>query len=225
MPNWQQLDSATDVADKAVELINKAAKSAIEHHGSFSLVLAGGSTPLLAYRKLAMQHQQWNRWQLYYGDERCLPVEDSERNSQMVKNTGLTKYIKQHFIIPAELGSKIAAQQYKDTIKNAIPFDMVILGIGEDGHTASLFPDLAWPQDDVAPVSGSPKPPSERVTLGAKALQNCHNMLILITGENKKEAVQAWQAGEALPISKVCDMQHCHVLIERSLINNPSDHV
>jgi len=218
---WQPLNNAIEVADRTVELINIAARTAIQEKGYFSLVLAGGSTPRLAYEKLAKQDHQWSHWKLYYGDERCLPINDNQRNSQMVISTGLCEHITQHYPISGELGNLLASQQYEQVIEDEMPFDMVLLGLGEDGHTASLFPDHPWPQSNVAAISHSPKPPSDRVSLSAKALQNCQQMLVLVTGDNKKHAVKKWRDNDdALPINRVCNVDHCTVLIEKHLIDS-----
>lgn len=106
--------------------------------------------------------------------------------------------------IPAELGPEQAAQAYADIVEAAVPFDLVLLGMGEDGHTASLFPGHKHNQEQwTHPVFGAPKPPPERVSLSAKALGQTRNLLYLITGQSKVEAVQAWRKGDLLPVSSM----------------------
>jgi 6-phosphogluconolactonase len=212
---WRIEADAASVADAACRLIGIAARSAITERGRFHLVLAGGSTPRATYERLAGSDQQWKRWSLYYGDERCLPVDDPERNSQMVIATGLAERVGKHYPIPAELGAKQAASQYRERLKTVPEFDMVLLGMGEDGHTASLFPGHEWPDKTAFAVKGAPKPPPNRVTLGVKALQNCRAMLVMVTGENKISAVQQWRGGEALPIARVSDIPQATILVER----------
>jgi 6-phosphogluconolactonase len=98
--------------------------------------------------------------------------------------------------------------------------------MGEDGHTASLFPARDWPQQDVFAVFDAPKPPPERVTLGVAALQNCRTMLVLVTGGGKVGAVARWRDGADLPIARVCDVAHARVLVERKCLtfaDNQSD--
>jgi len=218
MAQWQTEADAAAVADAACRLIGIAARNAIAERNRFRLVLAGGSTPLATYQRLAASDQQWKRWWLYYGDERCVPADDPARNSGMVMTTGLPERVGKHFPIPTELGAKTAATRYRARIKDAMPFDMVLLGMGEDGHTASLFPGHDWPDKSVFAVKNAPKPPRERVTLGVEALQNCRSMLILVTGESKIEAVRQWRNGVDLPVARVGEVDQALVLVERKCL-------
>ncbi|MCB1803116.1 MAG: 6-phosphogluconolactonase [Gammaproteobacteria bacterium] len=220
---WQTETDAAAVADAACRLIGIAARNAIAERGEFRIVLAGGSTPQATYERLAGSDQGWKRWSLYYGDERCLPADDPERNSVMVEATGLAGRAGHHYPIESELGAKEAASRYRQLIKSAQPFDMVVLGMGEDGHTASLFPGHKWPDKSVFAVSKAPKPPASRVSLGPKALQNCRSMLVLVTGESKVDAVRNWRAGADLPVAQVCDIDQAVVLIERKCLLLASD--
>jgi len=215
---WQTEADAAAVADTACRLIGVAARQAIRERGRFRLVLSGGSTPMEMYRRLAVSTQEWQRWSLYYGDERCLPIDHAARNSRAVTATGLAARVGRHYPIPTELGAEQAAAGYRARIDKAQPFDMVLLGMGEDGHTASLFPGHHWPQASVFAVTDSPKPPRERVTLGVAALQNCRSMLVLVTGTNKAEAVRKWREGADLPVARVSDVEHSLVLIERKCL-------
>lgn len=220
---WRTEVDAAAVADAACRLIGVAARSAIAEHGRFRLVLAGGCTPLSTYRRLAASDQDWEHWALYYGDERCLPADHPERNSRLVADTGLAGRASKHHPIPVELGAKAAAAKYRERIKPAQPFDMVLLGMGADGHTASLFPGQAWPEKAVFAVKNAPKPPAERVTLGVKALQNCRAMLILITGDDKSDAVRRWRDGADLPVARVGDIEQALVVVERRCLGIAED--
>ena len=137
------LPTAHDVAARASEIILAAARSAIEQRGDFSLVLAGGSTPADCYTLLAAAQADWRRWHIYFGDERCLDPSAPERNSAMAA-ARLTDRVpipaQQVHPIPTERGPQVAANDYRDTIRGQLPFDLVLLGMGEDGHVASLFP-------------------------------------------------------------------------------------
>lgn len=218
MAAWQTEVDAAAVADAACRLIGIAARQAITERNRFRLVLAGGGTPLATYQRLAASDQAWKRWSLYYGDERCLPADDPQRNSQMVGATGLAERVGKHFPIPTELGAKAAATAYRERIKTAMPFDLVLLGMGEDGHTASLFPGHDWPDKTVFAVKNAPKAPHERVTLGVATLQNCRSMLVLVTGEHKTEAVRQWRSGVDLPVARVAGVDHALVLVERGCL-------
>lgn len=217
MTEWVSLPDAETVAHAAASRIAAAAADAIGRQGRFSLVLAGGTTPLAAYRELAGQTHDWEKWHLYYGDERCLPAQDPGRNSQMVAATGLSACVSHEYVIPAELGPELAAQAYTRILADALPFDLVLLGMGEDGHTASLFPGEPDREGLVLPVRGAPKPPAERVSLNRQTLQACHRMLVLVTGSGKREAVQRWRAGDELPVGRVADVAQSEILVESSL--------
>jgi 6-phosphogluconolactonase len=105
--------------------------------------------------------------------------------------------------IAAELGAKQAANLYARLIDDIGQLDIVVLGMGEDGHTASLFPGNAALQDphSVVPVFAAPKPPPERVSLGVSALRAASQRIALVTGAGKREALRQIKAGAPLPIN------------------------
>jgi 6-phosphogluconolactonase len=216
---WHILETANQVALAAYQQILKSAEHAIAENGTFKLVLAGGSTPEKVYRLLAQADADWSKWFIYYGDERCLPAAHADRNSLMAKQAFLEKVAipdAQIFTIPAELGPDLAAKKYQQIVASALPFDMVLLGMGEDGHTASLFPGHQHPKDELAhAVYNSPKPPPERVSISAKALSNTGQLIFLITGTNKQEAVKNWRSGQDLPIVKIAPENHVDIYIDR----------
>ncbi|MDP1774471.1 MAG: 6-phosphogluconolactonase [Methylobacter sp.] len=215
---WHTLETAEQVAEAACRHILNAADSAISERGKFKLVLAGGSTPEKVYRLLAKADADWANWHIYYGDERCLPVDHQDRNSLMASQVLLDKVAipaNQIFTMPAELGPEVAADRYKLAVAKAGMFDMVLLGMGEDGHTASLFPGHQHPQDElVHAVYNSPKPPPERVSISAKALSNTRELIFLITGANKQEAVKLWRSGADLPVARIAPENGVDVYID-----------
>ena len=220
---WQLLENAEAVAHEACQRILAAAEQAItERNDSFRIVLAGGRTPELAYRQLRAANTDWERWHIYYGDERCLPENDAQRNSVMASQALLAQVpipLEQIHVIPAQLGPAEAARYYTEEVKQALPFDMVLLGMGEDGHTASLFPGHVHPQEElVHAVYHSPKPPPERVSLSVKALCHTRELLILVTGASKRDAVTRWQRGENLPIAQIQPPVGATVLIDRAAL-------
>lgn len=211
-PPYEIYDDGAAVANQACKKILTAAEQAIAERGAFRLVMAGGSTPEATYRALASSNADWSNWHIYFGDERCLPVDDSERNSVMVARS-LTDHVAipvtQIHSMAAELGAAVAAASYAEIISTALPFDTVLLGMGEDGHTASLFPGHEHDvEETVHAVHNAPKPPSDRVSISAKTLSNTRQLLMLITGAGKQEALQQWRSGVALPITtiKAADM-------------------
>jgi 6-phosphogluconolactonase len=204
---WRTFSTADQMAEAASEQILTTAAEAIAERGRFKLVLAGGTTPEKAYRLLAKAETDWSKWHIYYGDERCLPSDHPDRNSMMAAKAWLAQVpipAAQIFTIPAEHGPEAGALQYRQAVAEALPFDLVLLGMGEDGHTASLFPGHVHNEDELThPVHDSPKPPPERVSLSAKALSDTRRLIFLVTGKSKQEPVRQWQAGADLPVAAI----------------------
>jgi 6-phosphogluconolactonase len=216
----QCLRDADAVAGEVANRLLTAAAEAIAARGRFALVLAGGRTPLAAYTLLVGQEADWDRWHIFLGDERCLAPTDPGRNSVSATHAFLDRVpvpVDNIHWIPAELGGEPAAAAYESVIAPFLPFDLVLLGMGEDGHTASLFPGHPVPEGPlVIAVQGAPKPPPERVSLTPHALAASHEMLILITGAEKQEAVRAWRRGVSLPVARVAPQGRARVLIDEA---------
>jgi len=174
---WTILENPGAVACEACERIVQASKRAIADRGEFLIVLAGGSTPEKTYELLAAAECDWERWHLWFGDERCLPRDHPDRNSVMVERALSGKVAitaRQVHVIPAELGPELAARQYAERLECVSLFDMVLLGMGEDGHTASLFPGHKYPAgESVLAIYDAPKLPAERVSLSIEAFSRC----------------------------------------------------
>ncbi len=217
--HWHVFDNPDAVAAEAAKRILESASKSITERGVFRIVLAGGSTPEAAYRLLVGADTDWSCWEVYFGDERCLPVEDPDRNSVMAGNTFLNAVdipAANIYPIPSEKGAEEAAKEYTVIVKAALPFDLVLLGIGEDGHTASLFPGQKHSIDElVHPVHNAPKPPPDRVSLSARALSDAVNVIILAAGTGKRDAIAAWQDGKPIPISEIGGPAPIDVLMDR----------
>jgi len=210
------------VAAAVVQRILVAADEAVAARGCFRICLAGGGTPLKAYRQIAGRAADWSRWQVYHGDERCLPPDDPGRNSVAARQAWLSAVPVppgQIFDIPSERGAEAAADAYEPLVAGALPFDLVLLGMGEDGHTASLFPGRPIASERlVLPVHDAPKPPPDRVSLSPRALSECRALLIVVTGKAKAEALGRWRDGEALPVARVAAGAPSEVLLDRSAL-------
>jgi len=225
---WHPVADDSELERQAVSLILDCAGQAIRARGQFHLVLAGGNTPRGIYRALCTGQTDWARWHIYFGDERCLPPDDAARNSVMAAEAWLSHVPIPEasiHIIPAELNAAEAARGYAMTLQKVGDFDLVLLGVGEDGHTASLFPGHDWgvaeSSADVLPVFDAPKPPSQRVSLSVRRLARARTVLFLVSGESKRAAVKAWQAGEDLPVAAIGAMRPLagvDVLVSRSLL-------
>ncbi|HSG22714.1 MAG TPA: 6-phosphogluconolactonase [Azonexus sp.] len=209
------LADAEAVAAEACRLISAAAAEAIARRQVFRLVLAGGSTPGRTYELLAATKQTWAAWEIFWGDERCLPADDPARNSRMAQTRWLDRVpipAGQIHPIPTELGVVPAAAEYAEVILNKQPFDLVLLGMGEDGHTASLFPGAEEQTAPVIAVYGAPKPPAARVSLNFQTLRACREQVILVTGAEKAAALTAWRQGKNLPIARAVRSDACLLL-------------
>ncbi|GKT12245.1 MAG: 6-phosphogluconolactonase [Thiomicrorhabdus sp.] len=227
--DWQVFQSPQALADQALQSIIQIASEAINQRQGFHFVTAGGSTPLQIYKMLAEfektsqgQAMNWQQWFIYIGDERCLAESDSERNSLALQNAWLSDSAipaENVFIMPAELGANEAAKSYESVVKG-VEFDLVLLGMGEDGHTASLFPGHSHEhQADqlVQTEFNSPKAPPERVTLSAACLGNARQLFKLISGAGKQAAVKEWLAGVSLPIAQVNAKETTVLISQESL--------
>ena len=204
---WHSFDSQDNINQAATARILQAANEAIQAQGSFYVVLAGGSTPKAVYQLLSEQQADWANWHVFHNDDRCLPVDHEERNSKMARDAWLSKVAipeQQIYDIPAELGNVAGAKAYAETLKDVRTFDLVILGLGEDGHTASLFPNQTVDNSaDAVPVFDAPKPPADRITISQSRLNNTKEVMFLVTGAVKQEAVDNWRNGVAIPATLI----------------------
>ncbi len=222
---WHGVADAAALLDDAHRWIVGAAADAIERRGRFLIVLAGGRTPRGVYRALRDAHTDWSRWHVYFGDERCLAPDDADRNSTMAADAWLdhVSIPRSHIhVMPAELGADAAARAYAETLREVAEFDLVLLGLGEDGHTASLFPDHDWGAGAEAPdtlaVLDAPKPPPQRVSLSARRLSRARAVLFLVEGESKRDAVMRWRAGADIPARAIRPEAGVDVLVESMLL-------
>lgn len=201
-------------AERAAQELARALRDALERRGVAHLALAGGSTPRRAYELLAGLLPNWGAVELWYGDERCVAREDPESNHRLVVESLLEQIVGpaplEHRIL-GERGAEAAAQTYAEELRarvaratepglpDGVPvLDVALLGLGEDGHTASLFPGYPEVLEKRAlclPVHDAPKPPPDRVTLSVPVLRAARGCLMLVTGAAKARAVAAVLAG------------------------------
>ena len=222
---WHAVPDEQALQRAAHEAVLASAARAILERGQFLLVLAGGNTPRGIYHGLCAAKTDWSAWHIYFGDERCLPPADSARNSRMAAEVWLDCVpippCNVH-PIPGELGALQAARMYAETLQTVGDFDLVLLGLGEDGHTASLFPDREWGtapgSPDTLAVFDAPKPPPQRVSLSAARLSRTRQAVFLVSGESKHRAVAAWRAGKHIPARAIMPAAGVDVLVESALL-------
>ncbi len=201
-------------AEYAAGEIARALRDALDRTGVAHFALSGGTTPRAAYQALAGLLEDWSAVQLWYGDERCVEPDDPESTHLLVVESLLAHIPGDGGAGPiehrvrGELDPETAAQEYAEELRATVPpaepgglpaLDVSLGGIGEDGHTASLFPGHPEVEDSSGalclPVRNSPKPPPERVTLSIPVLRAARYSLLLVAGAGKAEALAAALAG------------------------------
>lgn len=186
--------TAEEVAEATAAEIAEALRG-----GARTLVLTGGTSPRRAYELLAELDVEWGRVSVLFGDERCVPPLDPESNYMMAKESLLDRVNPATvYRIPAELGPDEGADLYAEVVANTTPFDVVLLGVGEDGHVNSLFPGHESLKSDALTlgIHDSPKPPPQRVTMTLEAIRDAGRVLIIAAGAGKAEAVAMAKRGE-----------------------------
>lgn len=185
----------TVVAD-AEEAARVVAERLVEQAGAGgSIVLTGGSTPRRAYQIAAELEPDWSSVELWWGDERCVPPDDPQSNYGMAKKALLDRLEAQPAAVhrmQGELGRDEAVAEYKHELAEAGTFDLVLLGLGPDGHIASLFPNfptLDVTGRDVLGSQAGHEPFVERISLTLPRLCNTEELLFLVAGADKADAV------------------------------------
>lgn len=193
------------VAQAAADYLFQQITSCVKNKGLCHVVLPGGSTPARCLQLLTKQALPWENIHWYPGDERCYPVGHAERNDTMIYKKLFSQQpntAKNFHPIAAELGPEQGAEAYA-TLLAGKNIDIVMLGMGKDGHTASLFPGNIALDDRrrAVAVFNAPKPPLERVSIGLHTLKNADEKLVIATGSNKRDALIKLKEGEPLPVS------------------------
>lgn len=227
-------DVDKDLAPQLRKYILEQQNDSLNRHGVFRIAVSGGSLPkTLAKALLAPStagsspddEPKFSKWEIFYADERCVPLDHEDSNHKLVKEDLLDK-------IPQELGkpkvfpigeeyiedAQEAAEQYEKTLVSIFAvrdsvrlplFDLILLGCGPDGHTCSLFPDhpllretSAW----VLSISDSPKPPPKRITLSLPVVLHAAKIAFVATGGGKKDVIKKileTEEGRTLPCGLV----------------------
>ncbi|WP_395145409.1 6-phosphogluconolactonase [Armatimonas sp.] len=217
--------AASDAAARFCSL----AETAIAERGRFVVALAGGSTPERLYKILATRTLDWAQITVFFSDDRFVAPTSRYSNAGMALRL-LPLSPRTTFPVPAEttLDTAECAAQYEHELIAVLGpeprFDLILLGLGDDGHTASLFPGKAaltatsWVTHS---TPGVLPPPVERVTFTFKLINAARNVLFLATGANKKEKVALWRAGSGmvntLPVLGVAPTDGtCTVLLDEA---------
>ncbi|MEO6421138.1 MAG: 6-phosphogluconolactonase [Candidatus Nitrotoga sp.] len=222
---WHSFNTIAALEQAATQEILQTAQQAISLRGAFHIVLAGGTTPRSVYESLCNANANWVAWHVYFGDERCLPANHVERNSWMAAQSWLSHVAiprTQINIIPAEKGAQSAASAYTQILAGIELFDLVLLGLGEDGHTASLFPGHELGKTPDAPtviaVENAPKYPKHRVSLSANRLSATQKVMFMVSGITKQSAVRDWRCGTDIPAAAISPANGVDVYLEAALL-------
>lgn len=200
-----------------VEHFVKLANAAIDDHGAFYVALSGGSTPKSVYQLLAdapySKQVDWNKVWLFWSDERCVPPDDLSSNYKMAMDAGFAKLsIPQHQIVRmrGELDPQHAAKEYQDKIEG-VPFDLIMLGMGDDGHTASLFPETKALDETTSLIVANyvPQKDTWRLTMTFPCINQAQHIVFYVLGENKQEMLKTvLNSKSTLPASRVGTTSH-----------------
>lgn len=180
--------------EAAARLIAQRIRQHIDERGACRLALAGGNTPRPVYQRLAQTDLartiNWARVHIFWGDERCVPPDDAASNYRLA-NDALLAHVPlvtgRVHRIEVERGPESAARHYA-RILGSEPLDVVLLGMGSDGHTASLFPhstDLATSERVIPALS--PLPPVQRVSMSLRQINESREVYLLVSGADKAE--------------------------------------
>lgn len=196
----QTFSNLDELSEAAKILFIEIANEAIQQHGAFFVALSGGNTPTKLYEKLASEKLDWPRVHFFWGDERCVPVEDAGNSYGQAKKIWLDKIgaTNIHRVL-SDLKPVEAAKAYAETLRELSQppldwprFDLILLGMGDDGHTASLFPGSPVDVDSatLAVVANYQDRPANRVTLTQNVINDARNIFFLAVGASKAETLK-----------------------------------
>jgi 6-phosphogluconolactonase len=203
--------SPEELSEAAAREFAVKAERAIEERGRFVVVLAGGSTPETTYRVLASEYADgvdWSRVHAFFGDERSVPPDDDDSNYRMASAVLLDRVpVGSAHRMRGELPPDRAAEAYEEELRTffeseEVPrFDLILLGVGGDGHTASLFPETSALEVNDRWVVANPvlKLDTTRITLTVPVLNAARAVIFLVAGEDKAEALEKILEGNADP--------------------------
>lgn len=200
------LADAAALADRARDEVLRCATEAVAERGVFRIALSGGSTPKALYERLAASGQRadFSRWRVFFGDERCVGPDHPDSNFGMARNVWLSKSaVGAVYRIRGEArdASEAAREYEKDLEREFTPhaprFDVVLLGMGADGHTASLFPGSSALREHEKLVAAThgPKPDAKRITFTAPLINAARCVMFLIAGADKSNALRSVMQG------------------------------
>ena len=197
-----------NVSAAFAELVNEVfvnrPDTAVSGNQRFTLALSGGSSATSAYEALAREPLDWTKITVVWGDERCVPLDHPDSNYALAKAALLDKVGPLAAVHPMRCDD--GAEVYDKIIRFLLPLDVVHLGVGPDGHTASLFPGapaLDAPADCLAIETGDDLHPHPRMSLTFSAISQSRLAVFTVSGDAKRAVFQRLRQGEDLPAGRV----------------------
>lgn len=203
------LPERTALIERGLSLVLAKLQAAIQLRGQFTLALAGGNTPKPLYEAMATQSLPWKNIQIFWGDERYVPPDHPDSNQRMARQTWLEKVnLPESNIHPMFIGAgkpQVDADRHEAELRQFFQlsagefpiFDLILLGIGDDGHTASLFPHTEALQVRDRLVTVGNKDGQPRLTFTVPLINHARCVVFLVEGENKRSALKQIFAPEA----------------------------
>jgi len=234
-PDFTVVEDLDTLSHEAARFVMLSAREAVICTGRCTIVLAGGSTPARLYALLASDEYRgampWDEIEWFWGDERCVPPEDPRSNFRLAHDAMLSRA----GVPPARMhrmGGEVrppsrAALSYEALIRDRVPdqvFDLVLLGVGEDGHTASLFPgDKALDERERLVVSvdgGAGREVRKRITMTFPLFDRARSVLVLAAGQSKRKVVAAVRAdpvaaAERYPVARIRPAGHLTWIVDQ----------
>jgi len=196
------------LARALTEHLAQLIRAAVAARGACHLAFPGGRSPRRIFELLGKCDLPWPDLHLYPGDERCVPAGYLERNDrlavELLRDRPPQLRPRLHSI-PAEMGPEEGAARFSQLLRRTPQFDVALLGVGPDGHTASLFPAHAALTDgrSAVPVFDAPNPPAQRVTIGIGRLRSARQRIVIATGQEKQEMLKQVRCGADFPVVRL----------------------
>ena len=221
MDNLQIFPTTEVLSEQVAAYVAELSAQTIPVRGRFTVALSGGSLPKLLAPGLIVEPLRdeidWSAWYIFFADERCVPLSHPDSSYRLVMEeffSYLDIPADQIYAIDPRLAPDEAAVAYEQTVRRVFypelgrrpRFDLILLGMGEDGHTASLFPDhplLDETERWVVPIFDSPKPPPQRITLTLPIINNAANVAFIATGSGKADILPQVLSSAILPAGRV----------------------
>ncbi len=223
-----EFNNTSDYIKNAVDSIESFINQKLENQKIFRLALSGGSSPIPVYKALTKSSIPWSRVCLFLVDERYVPPKSNDSNAKMIQELIVDQVsnLRRFYQYNTRKPIAIIVDQYQKTLqdqKKSPLFDLVILGLGGDGHTASLFPQIDELHENRRLVAHTKSPDvntQDRLSLTFPAILNTSKIIFLIRGANKQLMVERWLSGnhsiDEIPATKILEHENVEIFYDES---------